>query len=170
MKTEHQVVAVWNLNYLCNLECPYCFFALEKRKNPDNNRFGDTDKVIDFFNKTGRKFLIRLCGGEPFLYPDFIGLCRALTEKNQISVSSNLTGNLLYDFSERINPESVEMIDCSLHIVERERLNLKDDFCEKVNHLKQKKFHLRVTQVMYPPAIKEFDRTFDYFNKRGITI
>lgn len=167
---KYDVFVNWRINVFCNFNCKYCFISLKDRKNPKYLGPSNIDKIIDFFKKTNLKFLIHMSGGEPFLCPDFIKLCEFLTKKHYISINTNLTTNLVYDFAKRIDPKKVEFIHCSLHISERERLNLKEDFIKKFKILEQTGFNIFVSQVMYPENLKEFDKIFNYFKNEGIII
>ena len=80
-----------------------------------------------------------MSGGEPFFHPDFIGLCKGLTEKHCISVNTNLSNRLVYDFCKHIDCPEGFLCALLLHITERENQNLVNDFIEKVRVLEQAK-------------------------------
>jgi len=70
---------LWKTNRRCNLRCDYCFssgtdLAVE---DPLCGKFSP-DHIARRFDDTGQSWLIILTGGEPFLYPDVLGLCREL--------------------------------------------------------------------------------------------
>ena len=166
---EFDVIADWALNKSCNFSCPYCFVsAREKRRAA--NRGHDVQEIVDAFNNSGKTWLVHMSGGEPFLHTDFICLCKGLTEKHSISVNSNLSSSLVYDFCEHIDPQRVSFVHCSLHIVERERKNLVNDFIEKVKVLEQAKFNVFITQVMWPPVVETFRQVSDFFSKHGMCV
>ena len=128
---KFDVIADWALNKVCNFSCPYCFVpAKEKRETAKKGH--DVQEIVSAFDNSGKIWLVHMSGGEPFLHPDFIGLCKGLTEKHYISVNTNLSSSLVYDFCDHIDPEKVSFVHCSLHIIEREKKNLVNDFMEKV--------------------------------------
>ena len=45
----------------------------------------------DFFDSTGKTWLLHLTGGEPFAYRGFVELCAALTRNHLLSLNSNVT-------------------------------------------------------------------------------
>jgi MoaA/NifB/PqqE/SkfB family radical SAM enzyme len=111
-----------------------------------------------------------MSGGEPFFHPDFIDLCKGLTKKHCISLNTNLSNQLVYDFCENIDPKKVSFVHCSLHITERENQKLINDFVEKVNALEHSGFIVQVTQVMWPPIVNKFEQLFDFFQTKGILV
>jgi MoaA/NifB/PqqE/SkfB family radical SAM enzyme len=111
-----------------------------------------------------------MSGGEPFFHPDFIGLCKGLTEQHYISVNTNLSNRLVYDFCEHIDPTKVSFVHCSLHITERENQNLVNDFIEKVRILEQAKHNVFITQVMWPPVVDRFNQISEFFKKQNMLV
>ncbi len=168
--TKHDVYADWQINKSCNFNCPYC----SNEKSPQNNTcfIGKTniDKIVDGFNGQGVTFIVHMCGGEPFMHPDFVELCRRLTEKHYISINTNLSTKNVYEFCEKIDPKRVDFINCAIHIVERERLGILDEFIKKFKMLENAGFNVYTTQVIWPPILKRYDELFDYFKKKGIII
>lgn len=168
---KYDIIASWQLNWFCNFNCSYCYLLpKESRKDASLKDVHNIKKVIEFFDKVDKTFLIRMTGGEPFLYKDFVGLCQELTKRHYISIVTNLSSNQVYDFAEKINPDKVDFIHASLHIQERERLGLKQDFIKKYKHLQQAGFNIYSASVMHPEIIDKFEDIFTYFDQQGIKI
>lgn len=171
---EYDVFADWRINILCNFRCDYCFYSFffddEKKQNSEYGNHSSIEKIINGFNKSGLSMLIHITGGEPFLKRNFLGICDGLTKKHYLGINTNLSTKNIYDFAEQITTRKVAFIHCSLHIDEREKLNLVDDFIKKYHYLKSRNFNIYVTQVLYPPILKRFDGIFDFFKKNGIII
>ena len=75
---SHDVEADFFLLPTCNFRCRYCFVpaaALGAKIQP----FGTAEQWAQGFAATGRRWLLHITGGEPFVYPQFVPLCRALT-------------------------------------------------------------------------------------------
>ena len=162
---KHNISAEWELNNICNFNCSYCFNPFRKlKKISDYSK--NPDKLIKSFDKTKMTWTISFSGGEPFLYPNFVNLCKKLTKKHFIIINTNLSINNVYDFCEDINPKKVKLILCSLHIFERRRLNLVEDFIKKINILKKAEFNVHVSQVMWPPILRKLDNTFNHFKDK----
>ena len=64
----------------------------------------------------------------------------------------------------------VRSINCNIHIQERIRLNLMEDFIKKYHLLKDKGFFVIASYVTYPPLIKRLARDYAFFKSRGIII
>jgi len=169
---RYDIFANWRINLLCNFRCEYCFYSvfIEDKKKQNLNGEYSIEKVIEGFNKSGLIWLIYITGGEPFLQPGFLELCRGLTEKHYIGINTNLSTKNIYDFAKYINPEKVRFIHSSLHIDERKRLDLIDDFLQKYHLLKKAGFNIYVTQVLYPPVLEKFDEIFEFFKKNGVIV
>lgn len=165
---HYDIEVHWHISLLCNFNCPYCFTGV-KRKNSFRG-IEDIPKIIEGFNRLGLACLINISGGEPFLYKNFIELCRRLTEKHQISINTNLSHNDVYRFAEIIDPQKVKYLNCSIHIDERERLSLVDDYIDKFNFLKKKGFCPLATYVLYPPLLKRFDNDYAFLKSKGIIL
>src|SRR5215471_4403287 len=71
------IEADWTLNLLCNYDYTYCF----SRASTEHRLIGrmSPEQYLDFFDSTGRVWLLHLTGGEPFFHPSFVHLCRTLT-------------------------------------------------------------------------------------------
>ncbi len=109
-------------------------------------------------------------GGEPFLYPRFVELCEKITKKHYMRIYTNLTSNNVNYFSERIDSERVEFINCSVHIEERERLGRVEDYINKFLLLRQKGFNVVATIVAYPTVLERFHQLYGFFKKYNITL
>ncbi|MEW6169943.1 MAG: radical SAM protein [Candidatus Omnitrophota bacterium] len=169
MKTfNYQIEVDWHINDFCNFNCIYCFDAHEK-----NDAFiglGDMPKIVDAFNNSGHVWLIGMTGGEPFFVPHFIDLCLKLTKNHFISINTNLSHKDIILFAEYTNPEKVTSVHCSLHIQERERLNLVTDFINKFKLLQKKGFNVFVSYLLYPHLIKRFIKDYECFKSEGIIL
>lgn len=162
-----KVFATWHLNRACNFRCEYCFIS-----GGDMQRKGhDVDRVISAFKSVPFTWeTIHMSGGEPFLFPKYVELCKKLTElKNveKISINTNLSTKNVFDFADKINPEKVDSIHASLHLSQRNDFN---DFAEKVSYLREKGFNIFASQVIYPPLFEKYKEAFEYFQKKRIDI
>ncbi len=168
---DYAILADWEINRFCNFKCQYCFDGCEGGSDLQRKSFKghNISKIIKAFNNFDLIWWIHMSGGEPFIQPDFVNLCKGL-EKHYISFNTNLSANNIGDFAENVNPKRVAFLHCSLHIDERKRLDLVPDFIEKYHLLKNCGFNAYITQVMHPPIIKRFDKLFNYFLEKGLII
>lgn len=157
----------WHINHFCNFKCDYCFCGRMKNAfiGPQS-----VQRVIDAFDGTGLTCLINISGGEPFFTPNFLRLCKNLTRRHIISINTNLSHKDVFHFAELIHPKRVKYISCSLHMQERERLGLVQDFIEKYKFLESKGFLIFAPYVMYPPLINRFSKDYAYFKSKGIIL
>lgn len=124
-------------------------------------------RALDASQKT---FKISLTGGEPFLVPNFIEVCRAITKKHYITLFSNLTSSEIKAFSETIDPRQVLEICGSLHIKELERRRLLERYIENFTLLREKGFNVKAQVVAYPDILSKVEKYRLYFKKKGVSI
>ncbi len=168
---QYDINVAWMINRICNLDCPYCYYDSESRKNPYYKGKKDINKIVDTFNKTEKICLINIAGGEPFLFPGFTELCEKLTKKHFIKIDTNLTiSKEIKKFAEKISPEKTTFINSSLHYSELKRLNLKKQFIENYHILKNKNFDIDIHLVMWPPNLDKIEEIYNEFEKEGISL
>ena len=164
--SPYDAIIEWKINEACNFKCVYC--GSSSQSGNAYNRY--SDRIAHFFENTDKTFLVCMWGGETFLYPRFVEFCESITKKHYIKIYTNLTSSRINDFAERISPERVGFIDCSLHIDERERCGRVEDFINKFLLLQKKGFNVAATQVAYPPVLARFDELYRFFGSHGITL
>lgn len=187
---QYDIWLHWHLLERCNLSCAYCFrrqrlvnfFSfgaleffphllsfLRKKLSPfTSNQHVDVERLVKNLDATGKTCLVGLNGGEPFLHPDFIPLCRGLTKNHYILITSNLVAADLSGFAAAIDPARVAEIVASLQIKELERLGLTDRYIDNFTMLRNKGFPVMATVVAYPPLAAEIAGYRSAFAKRGI--
>jgi len=170
-KEGHDIEADWVITEACNFNCFYCSINKDQNKFAHNtNKHVPAERIINFVKNSGLKWSIHFTGGEPFIYPDFVKLCKELTNENIININTNLSQQNVVEFSEIIDPRRVSFINCGLHMLEREKNNLLEDFIQKYSILREKKFILFVSYVMHPQLFNRFQKDFEYLKQHGIII
>lgn len=144
----------WDIHYGCGYACSYCFLQGQEsgraaraamRRPP-----GEWLAAWDRFNKRFGPARIDIAGGEPFLYPEFTGLLKHLSRKNEVFVITNFSTDLS-GLADIVSPESVRLV-LSLH---PEHVPLAGEFLKKAAALSGKGFKVRITAVAYPPFIEK---------------
>lgn len=142
----------WHLTNRCNFDCEYCHPQIKHVLNRKNLEEPDWQHVVQQFDQLGRTSLIHMSGGEPFMYPNFVDLCRELTRHHYISINTNLTHHDLGRFMEEVDPKRVIKIAAAMHIQERERHNIDPtQFISDVEELGNRGFPVSALYIMYPP-------------------
>lgn len=166
MKKEVCFVS-WIMSPRCNFNCKYCGCSDTK----PNKKYLEIDKIIRALKKTGKQWIIGMVGGEPFIYPNFIKICKQLTKHFKIEFGTNLSiSSKLKEFVDVIPPNKVYSVDISTHIEERERIKGVERFIENILLLKEKKFNIHVNYVLHPTLIEKFKKDYKYFKSRGIKL
>ncbi|OGD29846.1 MAG: hypothetical protein A2Y56_12905 [Candidatus Aminicenantes bacterium RBG_13_63_10] len=162
-------MALWKVNQRCNFRCEYCFSAGVNpyREHPACGRHAPGD-IARAFDRTDRSWWISMTGGEPFLYPDFVELCRELTRNHVLTIYTNLSTTNALRFAEVIDPSRVRAVNASLHILERERRRRVDRFIADVLHFQEKGFEVRVDYVALPELFDRLDRDLEMLAAAGI--
>lgn len=159
----------WLTNETCNFNCEYCWlYGRDKAKFFGGH--GDIDSIVNGFNNQGITWLIHMSGGEPFLTPQFIDLCRKVTQRHFISIATNLSTKNVYAFADSIDPSKVAFLHASLHVSERIRLKGIDEFIKKIHYLQDKGFFVFASYLMHPQLIKSFDKYYVDFKSQGVIL
>jgi len=162
------IEASWLLNLLCNYECAYC----SSRAHTEHPLVGQLtpEQYLDFFNSTGKTWMIHLTGGEPFFYPDFLRLCQKLTSRHYISINSNLSAPRVRDFAANVDASRVQFIHCAVHVEQRDRRKGWRNLQTNVTALLESGFPLFASLVMTPAAFAEFPRVAAVFATLGVPL
>lgn len=147
------------LNYLtCNYHCPYCNWY---NLNDDMGKIIVKENIIklkNFFDTRG-KWHIEMSGGEVMINPNFIMLCKSLTENHYISMYTNLSKDI-DEFIKEIDYKRVKTISCSLQQQAEENFK---SFYDKIRKLKNNGFTVQVTYVVSPDRINKVEEYFQIF-------
>ena len=162
------IEADWSLNLLCNYDCSYC----GSHASTEHRLIGrlTPDEYLDFFDSTGKIWKLHFTGGEPFLHPDFLRLCQALTARHYISINSNLSTPRVRDFAANIDPARVQYIHCAVHVEQRDRRAGWQNLSANVTSLLERGFPLFASLVMTPSAFAEFPRATQWLATLGIPV
>jgi organic radical activating enzyme len=158
------IEADWILLSTCNFRCHYCFWTpnqLSSRIIPP----GSIDEAAQFFDDTQFTWLLHLTGGEPFIYPGFIELCKKLTRHHFISLNTNLSLPGISRFVDCVDPQRVVYVNAGLHALERNRHRGMPIFIENASRLQEKGFRFFISLVMHPDQFYLFDRLFKQFQE-----
>lgn len=169
MNTSYDAEADWLLLSRCNFRCPYCFFSPADR-SARIITYATPSEWLEGFNATGRSWLLHITGGEPSIYPDFVGLCEQLTQNHILSINTNLSHRSADSFCERIDPERVHFINAALHYDQRPASAPVNVFIERVLRLQARGFAVLVSAVMTPEMIGVFAEAQRRFEASGIFI
>ncbi len=102
------------------------------------------------------------------MVPNFVEACIALSKKHYLGIITNLTSKQVMIFSEKVNPERVDFMICSLHLSEVEKRDLVTRWVENYLCLRQKGFKTNVQAVAYPPLRKEISRYRSMYSQFNI--
>ena len=169
MEIKYTVEADWHLLKTCNFRCDYCFCP-STALSAKIVTYGTHAQWVDGFHATGKTWLLHITGGEPTLYPDFVGLCEQLAQKHYLSINSNLSHPCIDTFAERMDPKRVHFINASVHYDERQKKGSLDIFIERVHKLQAHHFNVFVSQVMTPEMLCIFPKSSEYFESHGLAL
>ncbi len=159
---------IWNMTRKCNFRCEYCYFPHD---NSPVTRTLPVDRITDFLDATGRTWTVGMTGGEPFIYPGFVDICDALTQRHRIGVDTNLSvSSKVREFARRIDPARVQDLYVALHIQERERIKGVPAFIDNARLLIESGFKVIVNYVVHPSLEDRFRADSDFFAAHGIAI
>jgi MoaA/NifB/PqqE/SkfB family radical SAM enzyme len=153
---KYNIEADWILLRTCNYRCSYCFVP-PQALGEKLRTFATPQQWRAAFDATDRVWLLHITGGEPSIYPAFVDLCEALTERHYLSLNSNLTCPSLRAFAKRVDPSRISFINAGFHLEERDRRSGHAAFLENGEALRAHGFSLLVSLVATPTALARFD-------------
>jgi len=170
--TMNEYVVNWTLNEICNFNCAYCF----NKKKDLKSKFKFSEKILS--KKIYKNILnlketakVLLIGGEPFLHEDIIKICKVLTKKFHVTIATNLSiEKKIQEFVNCIDPASIDRLNISCHIEEREKRKEVYDLIRNIDLLRKKGFNFILNYVLYPSLMNRFIDDYAFFNSYGIKI
>lgn len=164
---RYDLEADWILLNTCNYRCSYCFFSAPVLGSKLRT-FATPQEWRSAFDATGNVWLLHITGGEPSIYPEFVELCRGLTERHYISINSNLTGSSLAEFAQHIDRRRVSFINAGLHLEERETRFGHAKFLRHADIFRSKGFPILVSLVATPTALARFEEAIALLEPVGL--
>jgi MoaA/NifB/PqqE/SkfB family radical SAM enzyme len=151
--TQQECHMYWHMLTECNFRCEYCF-RQAGAPHPAGHTVVTAEQIAGRFDETGKLWHIYMTGGEPLLYPDFVGIVRALTQRHHLFLSTNLSTSNAWALADSVDPGRVLSVEVSLHIQERDRRGEDlDELLRKVRHFQLRGFNVRLSYVAWPPLM-----------------
>lgn len=157
----------WEMSTECNFRCSYCF--LDDYSSKCNIDIKNLLRMLNYF---GKKSLISITGGEPFLVPNFIDIVKTITKNHYVRIDTNLSiTTKCLQFSEEIDPSKIPEIVYSIHPKERNRLGMKlNDLFLTVKHMQRKGFHLIGNYIIHPEYMDSVEADIKDLRRQGFDI
>ena len=166
MFAQGEFMVSWFTNNLCNFSCAYC--GNHSKEHPSVGKYS-IEHITESFKAFGHSGHIIMSGGEPFLFPSFVELCKSLTKDNYISINTNLSARNVPDFAASINPEKVVMINAGIHLDFRKSKNINiDDFIINYKLFQDKGFNIVASYVVKPEQIGNLAKDINFLKSLGI--
>ncbi|MBI3552386.1 MAG: radical SAM protein [Elusimicrobia bacterium] len=153
-------VFTWDLWYSCNYRCSYCWWEMDALwdKLAEQNRLLPPEEwgtVWDRVHERHGQARLDLLGGEPLLYPRFDELCRRLSRKHKLLITTNLSPATpkLERLLGGLDPERVHFA-ASFH----PQFTSLDSFMEKTLLLKSSGFEPAALFVPWPPFLSRLEQ------------
>lgn len=153
----------------CNYRYGYCFLS-ERALGAKLPESPPPAVWRDAFDATGRTWLLHVTGGEPFVKPDFVAWCEALSERHWLSINTNLSRPQVLDFAERVDPARVHFILAGLHLAERLRHGAVGTFVRHAQRLQQRGFTLIASVIVTPALVPQYPRLAAAFARQGLPL
>ena len=152
----------WDMHYVCNYACPYCWFHGKWEEVRCNNIYPGTAQIVKYWeniHKKHGKVQISITGGEPFTYPDFHTIIREISGMHEVGITSNLS----CDVDRLVCNEKKCNVGMSYHPIFAKF----DVFLEKAIKVKNNGFGDTIMYLAWPPQIQDIPRLKDEFEKHG---
>ena len=129
-----------------------------------------TERLIRALDATKKTFRIDFAGGEPFLIPNLVEACAAITKKHFVSINTNLITGKVDEFAAKIDPGRVSFFVASLHIKELEKHGLMSKYIDNFLKCRNRGFKIFAREVSYPALFGEAEEYKDFFKEKGINL
>ena len=90
-KVPYDLECAIELFSVCNYRCEYCSGPRAKKMSRRGRTRSDIDRVVRFFNESGKTWLIGMSGGEPTVHPFFGELVNRLKHDHYYYIFTNLS-------------------------------------------------------------------------------
>src|SRR5207253_4530761 len=164
----YDVEAHWILNLICNFSCDYCCSSAPK--DPRLTGKLSPSAYLDFFDSTGKCWLLHMTGGEPFFHRRFVELCGTLSRHHYLSINSNLSSPRVRDFARAVKPERVAYIHCGVHPEERHKRKGWPGLLANMRALVEAGFPVFASCVMTPAAFSLFEDARERLQAAGVPL
>lgn len=161
------IIAHWNFNLSCNFKCDYCLNDPIKK-----NEIGTTFEIVKpAIDRLKKDYFFVFIGGEPSLNKDFIKIISYVSKKFPVGLYTNMSLPM-DELIKNAHPKNFKYIVGSLHVKERDRLNIpRAQIVEEHNKLKTAGFeNVYITQVCDDYSLGKFDQLFNSYRDMGIQI
>ena len=138
----HYKHALWDLHYMCNYRCEYCFYDLHWDYLESITTKLPPEAIAEAWHDSGYQWHISISGGEPFVYKGFVKLIGLLTPIHLVNITSNLSLPL-DDFVKNIDPSLIPSFVGSYHPTQFRRGG-HALFMRNIELLKEAGFHVSV--------------------------
>jgi anaerobic magnesium-protoporphyrin IX monomethyl ester cyclase len=167
IQSNGQVSFNWDINWICNYRCPYCWFYGKWAELKKHNRNFNLEEWVrvwkDIYARYGA-VKIAITGGEPFLYPNFVELIKELSQMHKVEIITNLSIDI-QKFVKDINTANVK-VNPSFHPLFADF----DKFIERVLLLKEVGLLQCVSYLAWPPQINKIGYYTERFSQYGVSI
>jgi len=167
---DYEFYIHWAITNRCNYSCPYCVINpyIEQASSAESV---DIRGILKRVKKIPGVILFTFTGGEPFLIHNFPELVAELTKKHFVRIDTNLSVKQTCErFLEIIDPSRIWEITFSPHVLELKKKNSPEEVSDRINQFQRKGFKMVGNYVVWPPLIKEFEKSQVFFNQRGIKL
>jgi len=154
-------VVSWRINTKCNFQCVYCFAETCVARATEMGHTIETYPTTLLKRLQGifpADTIMHLSGGEPFLMKGFEEFVGVMSEHFILEIATNLSQDVSR-FLQEVPSERVNVINASLHILEREkRQGSVEQFIERCLLLEASGFRVVVEYVCYPPLLRRLEQ------------
>jgi sulfatase maturation enzyme AslB (radical SAM superfamily) len=161
----------WQVCGVCNYDCSYCIQSRKYRVGHPSRE--EVERFLDFFAELPGRWEIKMTGGEPFAFKDYLGrILPQLVERtpHTLSTLTNLSAPLrqLRRFAE-LTRGRLGIVSASLHL----EFTPLEEFLEKAVALRQwmdPQARMVINSVLVPERLKELHRVKRQLAEAGLKL
>jgi organic radical activating enzyme len=164
---KHELSFNWDIHWVCNYNCPYCWFAGKWEEAGRRSRVFPPETIIAAWERMHRLYgpvKLSITGGEPFIYPRFDEIIEGISRHHFVEIISNLSRDIS-GFIEKVKGRNV-VVNPSFHALSADS----EDFIRKVKALREHNMVQAVTFLAWPPLVRDISRFQKEFEGHSIRL
>lgn len=154
---------IWYITFKCNYRCPYCIIKTKSKyylRSEFSKEIGSKE-WLKIFRKVPPS-VVRITGGEPTLYSEFVELVNRFPKKHILCITTNLSN---IETISKIKRRFI-FVSASYHPY----MSSIEEFIENSIKIKNKFFSFTAECVAFPPILKDIIKMKEIFTKNNIKL
>ncbi|MBI5241197.1 MAG: radical SAM protein [Elusimicrobia bacterium] len=167
MSAERPLSFNWDINWVCDYGCPYCWFHGKWEELRPRSPALPVERILRAWERTHARYgpaKVSITGGEPLLYPGFTEIVAGISRRHAVEVISNLSRDVSGLVASCRGREVT--VNPSFHPLRADA----EVFIPRALALKEAGMLKAVTVVAWPPLVARLAELQALFRGKGLSL